>query len=257
MPADARDGILRGMYLLRDGDSRRRKDAARAALRLGRDSARGRRRRRPSRQRLERAAATSGALRASTSCSATASPHSDGTCCTPRKRRKRPYVEECLRGRRGPGVAATDYIRTFAQQIQPFVGRRYVALGTDGYGRSDFRRKLREFFEVDRHFVTMAALRALADEGAVPAATVAKAVAEIRHRSQQSPTRSPYRRSEMSEDRGTRSRHRRLQRRSGYRSAGQERTIASRRTTRSSRWRARRPRWRCPPRRTASCKTSK
>ena len=68
----------------------------------------------------------------------------------------------------GPGIAATDYIRTFAEQIRPFVGRRYVALGTDGYGRSDFRRKLREFFEVDRHFVTIAALRALADEGTIP-----------------------------------------------------------------------------------------
>ena len=103
---------------------------------------------------------------------------SGGTCCIPRKPPKASYVEECLRGRRGPGVASTDYIRTFAQQIQPFVGRRYVALGTDGYGRSDFRRKLREFFEVDRHFVTIAALRALADEGTVPAATVAKAVAK-------------------------------------------------------------------------------
>ncbi|HEX3459011.1 MAG TPA: pyruvate dehydrogenase (acetyl-transferring), homodimeric type, partial [Candidatus Baltobacteraceae bacterium] len=91
---------------------------------------------------------------------------------------KASYVEECLRGRRGPGVASTDYVRTFAQQIQPFVGRRYVALGTDGYGRSDFRRKLREFFEVDRHFVTIAALRALADEGELPASTVAKAVAK-------------------------------------------------------------------------------
>ena len=56
------------------------------------------------------------------------------------------------------------------------MGRPYVALGTDGYGRSDFRRKLREFFEVDRHFVTVAALRALAEEGKVPAATVAKAL---------------------------------------------------------------------------------
>ncbi len=55
---------------------------------------------------------------------------------------------------------------------------RYVALGTDGYGRSDFRRKLREFFEVDRHFVTIAALRALADEGTLPASIAAKAVAK-------------------------------------------------------------------------------
>jgi pyruvate dehydrogenase E1 component len=94
----------------------------------------------------------------------------------PQEKPRPSYVEQCLRDRPGPGVAATDYIRTFAEQIHPFVGRRYVALGTDGYGRSDFRRKLREFFEVDRHFVTIAALRALAEEGKVPPATVTKAL---------------------------------------------------------------------------------
>ncbi len=88
------------------------------------------------------------------------------------------FVEESLKRRRGPGVAATDYIRTFAEQIHPFVGRRYLTLGTDGYGRSDFRRKLREFFEVNRHYVALAALRALADEGAVPVKTLAKAIAK-------------------------------------------------------------------------------
>ena len=62
-------------------------------------------------------------------------------------------------------IASTDYIRTFAEQIRPWVRGRYVALGTDGYGRSDYRRALRRFFEVDRHFVTLAALRALADSG--------------------------------------------------------------------------------------------
>ncbi|HTA37958.1 MAG TPA: hypothetical protein VK760_02720, partial [Candidatus Acidoferrales bacterium] len=76
----------------------------------------------------------------------------------------------------GPGIAATDYVRTFAEQIRPFVGRKYVTLGTDGYGRSDFRRKLREFFEVNRHFVVLAALKALAEEGAVPAKSVAQAI---------------------------------------------------------------------------------
>ncbi|MBV8147535.1 MAG: pyruvate dehydrogenase (acetyl-transferring), homodimeric type, partial [Candidatus Eremiobacteraeota bacterium] len=86
------------------------------------------------------------------------------------------FVEASLQGRRGPGIAATDYIRTFAEQIHPFVGRRYVTLGTDGYGRSDFRRKLREFFEVNRHFVAAYALKALAEEGTTPASTVTKAL---------------------------------------------------------------------------------
>jgi pyruvate dehydrogenase E1 component len=86
------------------------------------------------------------------------------------------FVEASLQGRKGPGIAATDYIRTFAEQIHPFVGRPYVTLGTDGYGRSDFRRKLREFFEVNRHFVAAYALKALADEGTIAPSTVAKAL---------------------------------------------------------------------------------
>jgi pyruvate dehydrogenase E1 component len=76
----------------------------------------------------------------------------------------------------GPVVAATDYMKAFGDEIRPFVERRYHALGTDGYGRSDFRRKLREFFEVDRHYVALAALKALADDGLVPAARVREAL---------------------------------------------------------------------------------
>jgi pyruvate dehydrogenase E1 component len=89
---------------------------------------------------------------------------------------KRCHVERCLAEAPGPVVAATDYVRTFAEQIRPYVDRRYVVLGTDGYGRSDTREKLRRFFEVDRHHVTVAALKALADEGQVPAKTVAEAM---------------------------------------------------------------------------------
>ena len=77
------------------------------------------------------------------------------------------YVESVLRERGGPFVAASDYMRAFADQIRPFVPGRYTALGTDGFGRSDYRVKLRRFFEVDRHHVAVAvaALKALADEG--------------------------------------------------------------------------------------------
>jgi pyruvate dehydrogenase E1 component len=89
---------------------------------------------------------------------------------------RRPYVESCLGGRPGPAVAATDYIRAFADQIRPFVPGRYQVLGTDGFGRSDYRRKLRAHFEVDRHYVTLAALNALAADGAVPAKSVAEAI---------------------------------------------------------------------------------
>ncbi|MDH4177461.1 MAG: pyruvate dehydrogenase (acetyl-transferring), homodimeric type [Thermoleophilia bacterium] len=87
-----------------------------------------------------------------------------------------PYVHECLAGRTGPAVAASDYMRAFADQIRPFVPGRYVTLGTDGFGRSDYRVKLRRFFEVDRHHVAVAALKALADEGVVEATVVAEAI---------------------------------------------------------------------------------
>jgi pyruvate dehydrogenase E1 component len=87
------------------------------------------------------------------------------------------YVASSLAGRQGPVIASTDYVKAFADQIRPFVPGPYKVLGTDGYGRSDYRRKLRRFFEVDRHFVALAALQALAQEGTVPAETVAKAIA--------------------------------------------------------------------------------
>ncbi|MGC7403625.1 pyruvate dehydrogenase (acetyl-transferring), homodimeric type [Pandoraea pneumonica] len=88
------------------------------------------------------------------------------------------HVEKCLNDTRGPVIASTDYIRTYADQIRPFVRGRYVVLGTDGYGRSDTREKLRHFFEVDRNWVTVAALKALADEGTLPASKVAEAIAK-------------------------------------------------------------------------------
>src|SRR4051794_11221451 len=87
-----------------------------------------------------------------------------------------PYVTQCLSGQPGPVIASSDYMRTFADQIRPYVPGQYVVLGTDGFGRSDYRRKLRSFFEVDRHFVALAALKALAAEGAVAKSVPAEAV---------------------------------------------------------------------------------
>jgi len=85
------------------------------------------------------------------------------------------HVEQCLDGKT-PVVAATDYIRSYADQIRPFVKARYRTLGTDGFGRSDTRKKLRHFFEVDRYYVAVAALKALADEGAIKSSEVSKAI---------------------------------------------------------------------------------
>jgi pyruvate dehydrogenase E1 component len=89
---------------------------------------------------------------------------------------RRAYVSECLSGISGPVIASTDYIRAFADQIRQWVPGRYRVLGTDGYGRSDRRQALRRFFEVDRHYVTVAALKELADSRAVDPARVQEAI---------------------------------------------------------------------------------
>jgi hypothetical protein len=92
------------------------------------------------------------------------------------KQPKRAYVAECLDDADGPVVAATDYMRAFADQIRPWVKNRYTVLGTDGFGRSDSRERLRHHFEVDRRWVAIAALKALADEGTLDAKVVKDAM---------------------------------------------------------------------------------
>jgi pyruvate dehydrogenase E1 component len=89
---------------------------------------------------------------------------------------RRPYVAQALDGHPGPVVAASDYVKLFTEQIRPFIERRFHALGTDGFGRSDTRTKLRGFFEVDRRWIAVAALSALADDGAVSRGQVAEAI---------------------------------------------------------------------------------
>ncbi|OEZ27547.1 pyruvate dehydrogenase (acetyl-transferring), homodimeric type [Variovorax boronicumulans] len=94
---------------------------------------------------------------------------------------RKSHVEQCLEGHDGPVIAATDYMRNYADQVREYVqaaGRRYTVLGTDGFGRSDYRRKLRRFFEVDRWHVVVAALKALADDGVIKHAVVAEAIAK-------------------------------------------------------------------------------
>ena len=93
-----------------------------------------------------------------------------------------PYVTRCLEKHPGPVVAASDYMKTFAEQIRPFMpqegarGRVYRVLGTDGFGRSDSRARLRHFFEVNRYFIVIAALKALADAGDGTVKAVAEAI---------------------------------------------------------------------------------
>jgi len=91
-----------------------------------------------------------------------------------------PFVTQQLGAHAGPVVASTDYMKNYAEQIRAFIpkDRSYKVLGTDGFGRSDFRSKLREHFEVNRHYIVVAALKALADDGAIPAEKVAEAIAK-------------------------------------------------------------------------------
>ncbi|PWE16006.1 pyruvate dehydrogenase (acetyl-transferring), homodimeric type [Alcaligenes faecalis] len=91
-----------------------------------------------------------------------------------------PYVTTQLAKTDGPIVVSTDYIKAFGDQIRPFVpkDRTFKVLGTDGFGRSDYRFKLREHFEVDRHFVVLAALRALAEDGKIPFSKASEAIAK-------------------------------------------------------------------------------
>lgn len=99
----------------------------------------------------------------------------------PTDKPQKSHVEEMLGQQAGPVIASTDYIRLFAEQIRPAiqqVGKRYTVLGTDGYGRSDTREQLRHFFEVDRYWVTVAALKALADDGQLDAKKVAQAISK-------------------------------------------------------------------------------
>ena len=94
----------------------------------------------------------------------------------PSKPRRKSYLETALEGQSGPVVAATDYMRAFADQVRSQIPRRYVVLGTDGFGRSDYRVKLRKFFEVNRHYVAVAALKALADDGEIKPEVVDQAI---------------------------------------------------------------------------------
>jgi pyruvate dehydrogenase E1 component len=181
MPEGAEDGIRKGMYLVQEGPEQKgaRKKAARVQL-LGSGT-------------ILREVIAAADLLADDfnvvadvwSAPSFTELRRDGLAVErwnmlhPTETPRRSHVEASLAGRPdGPVVAATDYMKAFADQIRPFVSRRYRVLGTDGFGRSDYRRKLRQFFEVDRYYVAVAAMSALAAEGAVPATTVADAISK-------------------------------------------------------------------------------
>ena len=183
MPAGVEKGILKGMYLLREsakaGKTKARDKAAPRVQLLGSGTI------------LREVLAAADLLEqdwgvAADVWSATSFTElrRDGLAAErwnllhPEDKPRLPYVAACLEKRAGPVVAASDYMKIFADQIRPFIPRDrvYKVLGTDGFGRSDSRAKLRHFFEVNRYFVAVAALKALAETGEIKAKTVSEAI---------------------------------------------------------------------------------
>jgi pyruvate dehydrogenase E1 component len=170
LPADAERGILNGMYLLKE-----RKDARAQLLGSGtilREAL-------AAADLLEKdwgIAANVWSVTSFTELRRAAMGVERRNRLSPRSTEKS-YLEGCLEGTAGPIVAASDYVRAVADLIRPWVRQRYITLGTDGYGRSDTRAALRDFFEVSRTYIAIAALKALADDGIVSPGLVTQAVA--------------------------------------------------------------------------------
>jgi pyruvate dehydrogenase E1 component len=94
----------------------------------------------------------------------------------PDRKKEKSYIEKCLDKRDGPIIAVTDYVRAFSDQIRPYTGKAFYSLGTDGFGRSDTRKKLRKFFEVDKEHIVAYALSALAKEQLIGSENAEKAI---------------------------------------------------------------------------------
>lgn len=174
MPKGSEKGILNGMYLLREGEKRSRKPrvqllGAGTILREVIAAA----------DLLEKEYGVVADVWSVTSFNQLrreALHVSRWNMLHPTAKPKLSYVNTCLKDRKGPVIASSDYMKIVADQIREFVPGRYCVLGTDGFGRSDTREKLRSFFEVDRYYVVVAALKALADEGTIPVEQVAKSI---------------------------------------------------------------------------------
>jgi pyruvate dehydrogenase E1 component len=172
LPDGAEEGILRGMYLLREGQGEGPRVQLFGSGTILREVIAGA-------ELLERDCGIASDVWSVTSFTEL---RRDGleverwNRLHPLEEQRESYVARSLAGREGPFVAATDYMRAFADQIRPFVPGRYAVLGTDGFGRSDYRAKLRQFFEVDRHHVAVTALKALADDGVIEPKVVQDAI---------------------------------------------------------------------------------
>ncbi|MES9845145.1 MAG: pyruvate dehydrogenase (acetyl-transferring), homodimeric type [Candidatus Sedimenticola sp. PURPLELP] len=176
MPKDVEDGILKGMYLYKSGGRKKTKVQLLGSGTILREViAAG--------ELLEKDFNVSADIWSVTSFNELRREGLDKerwNMLHPDKKAKSSYVETLLGKRKGPVIAATDYIRSYADQIRPFVPGDFRVLGTDGYGRSDMRSQLRKFFEVNRYYIVLAALKSLADQGEIPVGEVSKAIKKYR-----------------------------------------------------------------------------
>ena len=176
MPTGAEQGILRGMYLLKSGGKQKHRVQLMGCGTILREVL-------AAAEILESEYQIAADVWSITSFTELAR---DGTTCErwnrlhPEATPRVSWVEQSLRDHAGPVVAATDYVRNFAEPIRAWVDRPFTVLGTDGFGRSDTRELLRRFFEVDRAHITVAALKALADQEVLPAAVVSAAIRKFR-----------------------------------------------------------------------------
>ncbi len=180
MPAGAEEGILKGMYLFQEGSASDKTDASLRVQLLG--SGTILREVIAAAEILEKEYGVTADIWSVTSFNELRREALDAArwnLLHPAEPARLSYVGTCLTDRPGPVVAATDYMKVFADQIREFVPGRYKVLGTDGFGRSDTRPRLRRFFEVDRYYVALAALKALAEEGSITAGVVDQAIAKF------------------------------------------------------------------------------
>ncbi len=180
MPANAEQGILKGMYLFRESSPAGEKSSELRAQLLG--SGTILREVISAAEILEKEYGVATDIWSVTSFTELRREALDAArwnMLHPAEPARLSYVGACLKDRKGPVVAATDYMKIFADQIREFVPGRYKVLGTDGFGRSDTRERLREFFEVDRYYITVATLKALADEGEIAAEKVTEAISKF------------------------------------------------------------------------------
>lgn len=184
MPKGCEEGIKKGMYLLEDGDSKAYKVASKEKLRvrlLGSGTI------------LLEVRAAAEILRKDYKVSVdvwsvpsfneltrNGQAAERWNMLNPEAEPKISYVEECLSQQEGPVVVSTDYVKLYGEQIRPFVPAPFKVLGTDGFGRSDSREKLRHFFEVDRNYVVVAALNELAKAGSIESSVVSKAIKKLK-----------------------------------------------------------------------------